>query len=233
MNSRSCPVAVAFLLLAGLGVSSAETPKIRIVLAGDSTVTDNAGWGGAFRNFLTDDAVLVNLAKSGQTSASFRAGGLWNKVLAERPDIVLIQFGHNDSHSKKDGTGQVVPAEKAYRDNLRGYIKEARAAGARPILVSPMERRFFEPDGKVRPTLADYAAATAAVARETNTPLVNLNARSITLFESMGPKPSDELSLDGGKDKTHFNAKGGEALARLVAEEIKKVDPQLKPYFAP
>jgi len=223
---RPLLVPLAALVLGQPSPASAEDPKIRIVLAGDSTVTDNAGWGGAFRDLLGDDVVLCNLAKSGRSSASFRREGLWAKVLAEKPDVILIQFGHNDSHSTKDG-GKVVPAAKEYRENLRGYIKDARAAGARPILVSPMERRFFEPGGKVRPTLADYARAAAAVAKETNTPLVDLNARSIALYESLGEKPSDDLSLDGGKDRSHFNAQGGQALA----DELKKADPKLAPYF--
>ena len=220
-------------LLASTSHALAENPKIRIVLVGDSTVTDKAGWGGAFRDLLNDDAVLVNLASSGKNTASFRKEGLWARVMAERPDVILIQFGHNDSHARKDGPGPLVPPRKEYRDNLLGYIKEARAVGAKPVLVTPMERRFFEPDGKLRPTLADYADAVIAVGKETRTPVLNLNARSIALYESIGPKGSDEFSPDDGKDKTHFNAKGGEALARLVADELRKADPKLARYLKP
>src|SRR5688572_9920041 len=74
--------------------------KTRVVLAGDSTVTDAAGWGAAFAKRLAPDAECVNLAGGGQSSKSFRDAGRWQKALEAKPAFILIQFGHNDMPGK-------------------------------------------------------------------------------------------------------------------------------------
>ncbi len=88
-------VLLASLLLVALGAAPAEK-TITIVLAGDSTVTDKAGWGVGFAALLADDVVLLNHARGGRSSRTFREEGSWEKVLATKADYVLIQFGHND-----------------------------------------------------------------------------------------------------------------------------------------
>jgi len=40
--------------------NDAPAHPIQIVLVGDSTVTDNAGWGLGFRQFLTEGAECIN-----------------------------------------------------------------------------------------------------------------------------------------------------------------------------
>ncbi len=59
--------------------NAATTPerKVRIVLVGDSTVTDNKGWGLGFKRFLTDRAECINAAASGRSSKSFINEGRW------------------------------------------------------------------------------------------------------------------------------------------------------------
>ena len=47
-------------VLVATAPSMAESTKIKIVLVGDSTVTDNAGWGLGFKQFLTDGAECIN-----------------------------------------------------------------------------------------------------------------------------------------------------------------------------
>src|SRR4051794_22358014 len=87
-------------LLAMAGAAVADPPaardatrkaKVRIVLVGDSTVTDDAGWGGAFAKLLKGDVECTNLAKGGSSSGSFVADGWWKKALELKPDYVLIQ----------------------------------------------------------------------------------------------------------------------------------------------
>src|SRR5437868_5081596 len=70
-----------------------RTAKIRIVLAGDSTVTEKAGWGTAFTLLLSDNVECVNFSRGGRSSMSFIKEGTWAKVLACKPDYVFIQFG--------------------------------------------------------------------------------------------------------------------------------------------
>ena len=55
---------------------------VHIVLAGDSTVTDNAGWGLGFRQFLADEVVLTNTSLGGRSSMNFIEEGSWQRALA-------------------------------------------------------------------------------------------------------------------------------------------------------
>ena len=97
-----------------------------------------------------------NHAQSGRSTKSFIAEGLWQKALDARGDYVFIQFGHNDSHTK-DGQPAVDP-DTAFPDYLRQYIDQSRAAGAKPVLVTPVARRTFV-GGKIHTGLQPYADA--------------------------------------------------------------------------
>ncbi len=74
--------------------------KTRIVLVGDSTVTESAGWGLGFKHLITDKVELINTAQGGRSSQSFRAEGRWTNALALKGDYYLIQFGHNNEPGK-------------------------------------------------------------------------------------------------------------------------------------
>ena len=69
---------------------------VRIDLIGDSTQTDNAGYGRGFCANLSAKVDCVNMAKGGASTRSFRSQGLWERSLQTKPDYMLIQFGHND-----------------------------------------------------------------------------------------------------------------------------------------
>jgi lysophospholipase L1-like esterase len=223
----------------GLGQASKETPGgaikvVRIVLVGDSTVTDESGWGRGFARRLTSGATCVNRARSGRSSRSFRAEGHWSKALAERPDYVLIQFGHNDQPGK--GPDRETDPKSSYREYLASYIDDARAAGATPILVTPMTRRTLR-DGRVADDgLARYSEAARAVAAEKKVPLVDLYARSVAAVEAMGQEAADALgptTKESKPDRTHLNAEGSRSMSRLVADGLRVAEPSLAPYLKP
>jgi lysophospholipase L1-like esterase len=212
--------------------------KVHIALAGDSTVTAQSGWGTGFAAQLGPDAVCLNLARSGRSSRSYFNEGHWKKLLEAKPDYVLIQFGHNDQPGK--GPERETDPSTTYREFLARYIDEARAIGARPVLVTPLARRHFAPDGKIRSDLGPYADAVKAVAAEKQVPVIDLHARSIALLEQLGPKSSAEFDprprADGkakaaAPDKTHLSPHGSEAFGAIVAEELKKVEPALAAYI--
>ncbi|MDA1229246.1 MAG: lysophospholipase, partial [Planctomycetota bacterium] len=116
----------------------------RIVLAGDSTVTDDSGWGKGFAELLPDRAECISLAKSGRSSRSYRTEGWWQKCLDAKPDYLLIQFGHNDQPGK--GPERESAADGAFRDHLRAFVDEARCAGIKPVLVTSLTRRRWSTD---------------------------------------------------------------------------------------
>lgn len=208
--------------------------KTKILLVGDSTVTDKAGWGAGFAKLLNDKAECLNHARGGASSKSYYDSGLWKKAIATKPDYVLIQFGHNDQPGK--GPERETEPKSTYSDYLRKYISEARAAGAKPILVTSMVRRTFRKEGKINSNLAPYADAMKAVAAETKTPLIDLHERSKELVEKLGPEKAQHLGPphpeQAGKfDGTHLNEKGAGAIAPLVAIELVKAEPALQPLF--
>jgi pectinesterase len=216
------------------------------VLVGDSTVASNGGWGDAFAKLLEPGVECVNLARGGRSSKSYRDEGHWKKALEAKPGWVLIQFGHNDQPGK--GPERETDAKTTFRENLARYIAEARAVGAKPVLVTSLTRRNFNAQGKIDPgqlgsyldsqagvtradPLTDYVVAARAVAAEQRVPLIDLNARSIEQMNQLGPEAAiafDAQSKDPAKpDKTHLSAKGAAETTKLMAEEIRRKVPEL------
>jgi lysophospholipase L1-like esterase len=197
---------VAALLIAAQSpaLPSAETATpvrpiraSKIVLVGDSTTAVIGGWGPSFcAHHVTSTLACVNLGRGGRSTSNYRAEGSWELALAEigvpgyAATWVLIQFGHNDQPGKP---GRSTDLATEYPANLRRYIAEARAAGARPVLVTPLTRRQFR-DGQLQNDLAPWAEATRRVAAEERVPLVDLNARSVALVQAMGPMVAARLA---------------------------------------
>ena len=218
-----------------LSFESATTNKtVRLVIIGDSTVCDFPvtnecrGWGRFVQGYFQDAVRVFNLARSGRSSKSFIADGCWQKTLDAKPDFVLIQFGHNDAHARSEPKS--TDAATDFRDYLRRYIQEARAAGATPILVTPMHRRAFTHDGKLNDNLKPYADAMKAVAAETKVAVIDLHTKSGQLFEKPGEAGGMDFANRPG-DRTHFNEKGAKAMAELVLQELPVAEPALKPYL--
>ena len=239
--------------LAGLKMlaSGAEPPvgafhpgKVHIVLCGDSTVTDNAGWGKGFADQLKETAECINLAKGGSSSSGFIKEGLWQKALELKPDYVLIQFGHNDQPGHGDRS---TDPETTYKQFMTQYVDEARAAGIKPVLVTSLSRREWK-DVKIASRLQPWVDVVKALAADKSVPLIDLHALSIERYEQMGPermlemsplKNADPTSANADTtatstksvDGTHLNEKGGQLFGSIVAEEMKRVVPALAPHL--
>jgi len=226
-------VIVLPLLLIALGsATSRPAPKLRIVLAGDSTVTDNAGWGVGFGALLADDVELLNHSRGGRSSRTFREEGSWEKVLATKADYVLIQFGHND----EPGTNRSTDRETEFPKFMRQYVIEARTAGMKPILVTPLVRRQFKENGKIESSLSRHAEIVRAIAKEMNVPLIELHDRSLAVCNALGRDACIAmLSTEkptGGYDGTHLTLTGSMLMGAIVADELRKaVPPELAPHI--
>jgi polygalacturonase/lysophospholipase L1-like esterase len=210
-------------------VAAPKTPLI--VLVGDSTVTDESGWGLGFKRFLADGVTCTNLARGGRSSKSYLAEGHWEKALALKGDYYLIQFGHNDQPGK--GPERETDPATTYAANMARYVDEARAIGATPILVTSLTRRIFSTNdpARIESTLTPYVEAVKKLAAEKHVPLIDLHARSIALCEKLGPAGVEKLNpiKDGKPDRTHLDAAGSEVFARLVVEDLRRVVPALAP----
>ena len=169
----------------------------KIILVGDSTTQVGSGWGGAFcAEHVTSFVACVNLARGGRGTFDYRAEGSWDLALAEMRTpgfqhiYVLIQFGHNDQPGKP---GRSTDLATEYPANLRRYVAEARAAGAIPILVTPLTRRSFK-GGSLQDDLAPWADTVIKVAQETGTPLLDLHATSVAAVQAMGARAAIDLA---------------------------------------
>ncbi len=216
-------------------------PSIYII--GDSTVEDNRppfrGWGWALPAHVREGVSVKNHALSGRSSRSFRAEGLFEPVEQGMAagDMLLIQFGHND---EKDDERHTDP-DTTFPTCLWGYCLAAISKGALPVLMTPVERRFFVGGGSLLYTHGEYPAAVRRLAAEKDVPLCDLSADSRALYLSLGEEKTAELFVrlapgehpdfpDGHDDKTHFCAHGAEVIAEIVADELRG-DPRCAVYL--
>ncbi len=209
------------------------SPTVRIVLVGDSTVNDQGGWGPGFRSSFSPQVEIINLARNGRSSKSFRDEGLWAPALSAKPNYILIQFGHNDVPGK--GPDRETDPATTYRENLTRYITEARGAGAEPIVVTSIVRRNFTPDGKiVRDSLVPYVAAARAVAAEQKASLIDLYELTLVQAEKLGPDGCDSIDAvdaQGKPDHTHLGPKGRQEIGAMAATELVRLAGDLRPYY--
>ena len=202
-----------------------------IHLMGDSTMAEKdltggnpeRGWGMMFPNFVDSTFQVVNYAQNGRSTKSFIDRGLWDKVYnALQPgDYVFIQFGHNDA--KADDPDRYAPAFGAYQENLRTFIRGARAKGATPVLLTPVARRWFK-DGKLdRNCHTDYPAAMKQVAREEGVTLLDITTKSLDWLEGLGDEPSKAYFMisTGKDDNTHTIARGARKVTELVCSALQ------------
>jgi len=226
MGMRPLAILAAIAMpLAALNSYAGGAEGIKIALAGDSTVEDckldglRRGWGQEIGPFFKDDVKISNFAMSGRSSKSFISDGRWARLLASKPDFILLQFGHNDSHGK--GKPESTDAATDYREYLRKYASDAKAAGVEIVFITPMHRGYFDKAGEPVNELLPYAEAMKETAKERGIPCVDLNSSSGALLKSLGEKGSDELFFSPKNDRTHFSEKGAKAMAELVAQGLK------------
>lgn len=193
-----------------------------IGLIGDSTVATTYGWGPAFADKLVDSAKVLNYAQNGATLASLSVN--LDRLMEQKPDFVLIQFGHNDM--KQYGSQE-------YRNRLTDYVRRVKQGGSQAVVLSSVTRRVFDEDGQISPrvingdrSLPAFAKVARAVADENEVPFIDLNAISIERHNAMGPEASAAYNFQG-TDRTHFSTEGAAATAEWIVSELGSVVPGL------
>lgn len=236
-----------FVTVSAFAFGLPDKKKIRIFLAGDSTMSiketkayPETGWGMPFVYFWDSTVTVVNKAKNGRSTKSFRNEGLWQQILDESSegDYVFIQFGHNDEVPTKAN----ATTETEFRDNLSLFISEARNEKLNSVLFTPVARRKFDSTGIIAGTHDVYSKIVREVAAKENILLVDLDKKAQQLYQQMGVENSKFLFLqlkpgehpnypDGKEDNTHFSELGARLIAQLVFSEIKKLIPELADRF--
>jgi lysophospholipase L1-like esterase len=227
---------------------SSHTPTI--YLAGDSTVVDQdiepwAAWGQMLPRFFTPGIVIANHAESGETIKSFVGEQRFAKIfsLIQPGDYLFMQFNHNDQKVDPKTNQPVVPIAD-YKRLFTEYIAKARAIGATPVLVTAMNRNTFDSAGHITNSLGDYPEAARQVAAEQKVALIDLNAMSKTLFETLTPANTPHAFMhypansypnqpDPINDDTHFNTYGAYELARCIVHGIRQANLPLTKFLDP
>ncbi|MDE3236715.1 MAG: rhamnogalacturonan acetylesterase [Bacteroidota bacterium] len=223
-----------------------NTKATTIFLAGNSTVVDQdrepwAAWGQMFPSFFEPVNICVaNYAESGETLKAFKGAKRLEKIwsMSKPGDFLLIEFAHND---QKPGGNHLDPFT-TYKQTIKEWIAEARKRGITPVLVSSMNRRTFDAEGRITNSLGDYPEAMRQTAAEENVACIDLNAMSKILYEAWGPIesikafvhypantfPNQPTEL---KDNTHFNPYGAYELARCIVQAAKDQQLPFAKYF--
>ena len=211
----------------------------RIYWAGDSTVQTNTietypqtGIGQVMSLYLKEGITVCNHAKNGRSTKSFLDEGRLEAIdeaIAEG-DYLFIQFGHNDEKNE-DPTRYTEPFS-TYMENLKIFIDTARKHGAKPVLITPLERRCFVEEKHLGiGAHSDYVAAMKQTAAQQNVPLVDLYSYSRAELKKAGPQgsikwfmhlaPGEYASCPEGKvDNTHLKYEGAVTFAGLIAKGL-------------
>lgn len=206
--------------------------KIKVYLAGDSTVqtysidcAPQAGWGQFIENYFNDKVEFFNHAIGGRSSKTFINEGRLKSILdkIEKDDYLMIQMGHNDASIDKPE--RYTEPNFEYKEYLSRYIDGALEKGAIPILITPVATLKF--DGKnFLNEFPEYCNSMKQLAEEKNVGIVDLMNISLEYFKKIGYDETYRLFMASfnGTDYTHFTEKGANAIAKLISEEVKKLD---------
>ncbi|MDR2859085.1 MAG: rhamnogalacturonan acetylesterase [Mediterranea sp.] len=209
-----------------------------VFLCGNSTIVDQdnepwASWGQMIPRFFNDKVCIANYAESGESANTFIAAGRLKKIMTQikAGDYLFIEFGHNDQKQKGPGKG----AYYSFMTSLKTFIDEAVAIGAKPVLITPTQRRTFDKAGKIVDSHEDYPEAMKWLAQKENISLIDLNSMTRTLYEAMGPEVSKKAFVHypantypgqpkALEDNTHFNPYGAYEIAKCIIEGIKNLN---------
>lgn len=201
------------------------------------------GWGSFIADYFDTTRITIeNDAIGGRSSRTFMTDGRWDRILQklQKGDYVIMQFGHNDGGPLDDtararGTIKGIgndsveiynPIRKqkeivhSYGWYIRKYVNDAKAAGAVPIVCSPIPRNDWK-DGKVVRSNNSYALWAKEVAQQTDAYFIDLNNVIGDAFEKIGKENTASFFP---KEHTHTNREGAIFNANIVINGIKNLN---------
>lgn len=215
-------------------LARASTPaasKLRIVTLGDSITKGVRSGVKAEETFAARleaglraggaDVSVVNVGIGGErTDQALKR--LAKDVLAQKPAVVTIMYGTNDSYVDQGKSASRITADE-YRANLLRLVDELRAAGTSPVLMTePRWGKTAKPNGvgehpNVR--LEKYVEACRAVAKEKQAALVD-HFQHWTAAEAKGTDIGAWTT-----DQCHPNPDGHRVLAELMLPVVRSALP--------
>jgi lysophospholipase L1-like esterase len=245
----------------------APLQPLTIWIAGDSTVANGntpcpRGWGGVFASRFNDLVSVRNSAvggrsvhtwlyevqtvmdESGECALNRDENGepllqpRWREMLdgMRAGDYLFIQFGINDGSPTCDRHVGIDAFKAAY-----GMMAQAaKDRGALPIFLTPVS--MVRCDGSTAVgSRGGFVPATVEAGQQFDVPVIELHARSVELFQSLGfcPIPGGDVSAATTgpvgdffcDDHTHFSSTGAVAISDVVARALVEQQMPLAAYL--
>lgn len=202
---------------------------------------DNGQWGWGFyaHEYFDENKITVENQALGGTSSRTFYRRLWPDVKKGiRPgDYVIIELGHNDNGPFDSGRARATirgisatdslkvtikeTGEKetvySYGEYLRRFVRETRALGAHPILMSLTPRNAYERPGRVVRVNETFGLWARQIAEEMNCPFVDLNEISALKYDRMSEW---KFNYHFYLDHIHTSAFGAQLNARSAADGL-------------
>ncbi len=186
---------------------------MKIVCFGDSITAGTEGHQKPMVTSMLEKQLpkhqFINAGVPGDTTVRAERR-LKQDVLIEKPDLVVILFGANDS-----ATHKLVPIER-YEENLRKFVQEIGAEKSILITPAPVDESLQPHRSNERIKL--YGDSVKKIAEDTGSYLIDFFSE---LFESENYK---EILVGKSNDGLHFGASGYSILSNLIANEIKAIE---------
>jgi len=202
---------------------------------------------------------IVNRAVGGLSSRTYITQGHWSRALSliKPGDFVIIQLGHNDG-SPVNESASTPPQSIRARGTLKGVgeeieevasniltkqpetvhtygwyirkiVREAKAAGATPIVTSLTPRKTWKDGRIVRSGPDGYGGWARQVAEQEGVAFIDTNNLIATRYETLG---ADKLDPLFGDANLHTSKAGADLNAEILAAELLKL-PGLGEFKAP
>lgn len=225
------------MILSGRNMAQTKT----IVAFGDSITAKREGvkvYSDLIKEAFDKKGVSINIINKGVPgNTTDHAKDRFQKdVLDQKPDLVIIQFGTNDSAYDVWKTPPATKPRvdiKTYENNIRGFISASKKQNAKVILVIPPPLRWtkkmvemygkppFQPDKAdgFNVSLRKYNQVLRKIAKAEKIPSVDL-FEAYYEYEKVKERPMDNLLSDG----IHPNSEGQLIEGKLLIEVIKKMN---------
>lgn len=199
------------------------------------------GWGYFAHEYFDENRITVENHALGGTSSRTFYNRLWKDVLkgVRKGDWVIIELGHNDNGPYDSGRARAsIPGigketldvtiketgERetvyTYGEYMRRFIRETKAKGAHPILMSLTPRNAWEDKdstviARVNQTFGLWAKQ---VAKKEKVPFIDLNEITARKFEKFG---KEKVKYMFYLDRIHTSVFGARVNAASAAEGLR------------
>ncbi len=199
------------------------------------------GWGRFAQEYFDENQITVENQALGGTSSRTFYRRLWPDVKKgiRKGDYVVIELGHNDNGPFDSGRARATirgisatdslevtiketgirETVYSYGEYLRRFVREARAMGAHPILMSLTPRNAYDEKnpGHVTRVNQTFGLWAKQIAEEMDCPFVDLNEISAQKYDQMSEW---KFNYHFYLDHIHTSAFGAKLNARSAADGL-------------